>query len=421
MAADMLALLQNLYVITPGGTNVLIPATSFSTPWDILSDAWVLGLMLDSSNPHVPSDEKAFDEDVFSWTSTPILVKYLKFSEVFVLASYRGEHVIDNFEGLRLKLHEKVYITNSKKRRVNKMYTSVVLPGPLSIKSFLRRTRTDYLNDFLGQAGRNLANIGRFIGEKFGVRPVSGAARSAARARGDSSLQSSLIPAASPDDPDDLIQARTGDSSTYLDEDLNYTATAPAISDDPQSRTTSHGSGSGLGGSLFRNLRLKKRLNKPMDPIQASVLARQHRLDIEVNENANVVTTPLVNSSTQSPSRTGGSPVTQNTLSRTDSRAYHSEVSHSDSNRTLDVDSYSPRSPPDTSRIFLQLVPHDRPDTMFAEIGMTIAAAHTSTAQASLAAEEPILSPKASPPTKDKSRFSFLGLLSSGKKPKEKT
>jgi hypothetical protein len=94
-------------------------------------------------------------ESAFSAKETVLLFKHLRLSEVQVLASFRGSSAagLDSFERIALKLHSKTYHSER-----------------ISVVALLLKLRNDVILDVLSQPGRNLRNIGAFIGGKMGLR-----------------------------------------------------------------------------------------------------------------------------------------------------------------------------------------------------------------------------------------------------------
>jgi len=94
-------------------------------------------------------------ESAFSARETVLLFKHLRLSEVQVLASFRGSSAagLDSFERIALKLHSKTYHSER-----------------ISVLALLLKLRNDVILDVLSQPGRNLRNIGAFIGGKMGLR-----------------------------------------------------------------------------------------------------------------------------------------------------------------------------------------------------------------------------------------------------------
>jgi hypothetical protein len=94
-------------------------------------------------------------ESAFSAKETVLLFKHLRLSEVQVLASFRGSSAagLDSFERIALKLHSKTYHSER-----------------ISVLALLLKLRNDVILDVLSQPGRNLRNIGAFIGGKMGLR-----------------------------------------------------------------------------------------------------------------------------------------------------------------------------------------------------------------------------------------------------------
>lgn len=83
--------------------------------------------------------------------ATILSFKHVRIVEIFVQLSFRGSSGVDSFDGLEVKLHTHVYHSLT-----------------CSIEKLLKIIRKDVIKDVLGQAGRNLSNIGMYFRNKFG-------------------------------------------------------------------------------------------------------------------------------------------------------------------------------------------------------------------------------------------------------------